>query len=974
MSEGEGMAAGDVVNTAARLQANAPVDGILVDEPTYRATRAVIEYRHGEPVQAKGKSQPISVWEAVEPRSRLGVDIAARSGAPLVGRTREVQILLDALDRARHGPQAELVTLVGVPGIGKSRLTAELAAAADAEPELIFWRQGRSLPYGEGVTYWALGEMIKAQAGILETDAAETAEEKLAATVSELIPDVSAAFWVESHLRPLVGLTGEETSGDRRGEEFAAWRRFFEALAERGSLVLVFEDLHWADSGLLDFVEYLVDWAGSVPLLVVCSARPELLERRPGWGGGKRNGATISLSPLTETDTEQLIAALLERAVLPAETQAALLARSGGNPLYAEEYVRMLQDRGFLRPREGGGWELDQDELPMPESVQAIVAARLDALSPGEKALLQDAAVAGKVVWVGALVAVSGESRHAVDDRLHTLERKEFVRRERRSSVGTETQYAFCHVLVRDVAYNQIPRGRRAEKHRLVAEWIESLAAGRSEDLAEMLAHHYISALDYARAAGQQTGALARRARLALREAGDRAHSLSAFEAAKHFYGAALDLWPLEDPDHPDVLLRYGRARYDADGAGAEVLVQARDALLTQGRREPAAEAEVVLASIAWIAGDHDRAFEHLESARELVETAAPSRAKAEVLSHHSRYLMLAEHDLEAIEVARAALNMAEALGLDELRAHALNNLGSARANAGDQTGLRDLERSIAIASEHNSPEAIRGYINLANQHEIAGDLRAAWELQDRGRQMARRLNQAPTGRFLQLVQVAENYYRGRWSEALELANAEITESEEETPHYLESDMLMMRGRIRLARGDQQRAVDDAERSLARARIAKDPQILFPAIAFAAETALAHGNGGRAGSLADELLAALVGEATGMWSYVTLAWVLLDLGREQELLPVMAVQNPGRWVDAATAIAKVDLTAAARLFAQIGSRPDEARAHMCAGARLMREGRPSAARPELEAALAFYREVEAVAYMHEAEALLPAAV
>ena len=492
-SEGEGMASGDVVNTAARLQASAPVNGILVGETTYRATERAIEYREAEPVAAKGKTEPVKVWEVLEPRARYGVDIGLRGRVPLVGREQELDVLLDALSRVRSESASQLVTLVGVPGIGKSRLVFELSAAVDEDPELIFWRQGRSLPYGEGVTFWALAEIVKAQAGILETDSAEAAVEKLRRSVKDVVADASEADWIESHLRPLVGLEDDaQPEGDRQAEAFGAWRRFFEHLAERSPLVLVLEDLHWADDGLLDFVDDLVEWASAVPLLVVCVARPELLSRRPGWGGGKPNATTLSLSPLTRDDTARLVAALLEQAVLPAELQTALLGRAEGNPLYAEEYVRMLQDRGFLR-REDGAWRFEgYDDLPLPESVQGIVAARLDALAAEEKALVQDAAVIGKVFWAGAVAAIGGLEQAAVEERLRGLGRKEFVRRERRSSVAGEDQYLFLHVLVRDVAYGQIPRAQRAAKHRAAAEWIASLSADRSEDRAEMLAHHYL--------------------------------------------------------------------------------------------------------------------------------------------------------------------------------------------------------------------------------------------------------------------------------------------------------------------------------------------------------------------------------------------------------------------------------------------------------------------------------------------------
>ena len=307
------MAAGDIVNTCSRLQSAAPVDGILVDESTYRATSNVIEYRDAEPVAAKGKTEPIRVWEVVAPRNRLGVDIAFRGGAELIGREQELRLLRDALARSERERAPQLVTLVGAPGIGKSRLLFELYAALDDDPEVFAnWRQGRSLPYGEGVSFWALGEMVKAQAGILESDSSDEAAAKLGTAVTTVVHDEVEAQWVDEHLGPLVGLEGpEEVGGDLRREAFAAWRRFFEALAETRPLVLVFEDLHWADDGLLDFVDHLVDWATDVPILVVCTARPELVERRPGWGGGKRSALTVSLSPLSDADIERLLQALL---------------------------------------------------------------------------------------------------------------------------------------------------------------------------------------------------------------------------------------------------------------------------------------------------------------------------------------------------------------------------------------------------------------------------------------------------------------------------------------------------------------------------------------------------------------------------------------------------------------------------------------------------------------------------------------
>jgi len=698
--QGEGMASGDVVNTAARLQAVAPTDGVLVDEVTFWATDRVITYRQVEPVAAKGKAAPVAVWLALGPRASLGVDVAQAARAALVGRDRELDLLHDAYCRARDEQSPQLVTLVGVPGIGKSRLVYELLQQVEADPELTTWRQGRCLPYGEGAAFWALGEIVKAQAGIQETDTADAAAGKLDRAVADLVGDEREAAWVTGHLRPLVGLGATTTLGDdRRGEAFAAWRRYLEALAEQRPTVLVVEDLHWADEALLDFCDHLVDWATEVPLLVVATARPELLVRRPGWGGGKPNTATVSLSPLSEEDTARLVADLLDQAVLPVELQTALLVRAGGNPLYAEEYVRMLVDRGFLH-RAGGTWRLERaDQLPLPETVQGIIAARLDVLSPEEKALLADAAVLGKVAWLGGLAALSASDPFTLEERLHALERKEFLRRERRSAVAGERQYAFRHALVRDVASGQLPRAARADKHRRAAEWIQALSPDRAEDRAELLAHHYGSALEFARAAGQDTTTLAQRARVALREAGDRALDLNAFAAAARWYGAALELWPMADPERPRLLLRLGQARFHAEQAGGDELADARDGLLAAGDREAAAEAEALLSRLARSQGLGEPTMEHARYAARLLEATGPSRAKALVLVNLASTLLESGHPHEAIKAGREAVAIAGELGLAELRGRALNYLGCARFEGGDFAGVVDLEQAVAITS-----------------------------------------------------------------------------------------------------------------------------------------------------------------------------------------------------------------------------------------------------------------------------------
>ena len=490
--QGEGIVTGDVVNTAARIQSAAPVDGVAVGEDTYRATKRVFEWDELEPIDAKGKSAPVAVRRPLRPVARFGSDVIRTHTTPFVGRDVERSLLAGLLDRAIRDRTVQLVTVVGEPGVGKSRQVAELLGDVDRRTELVRWRQGRCLPYGDGIAFWALGEIVKAHAGIFESDTPEVTRDKLRA----VLPDGDEGAWLEERLLPLVGL--EAATLVERAESFSAWRTFLESIAERVPTVLVVEDLHWADLALLDFLEHLVEHASGVPLFVLATARPELADRAPGWAGGVRNATTITLSPLSETDAARLVSGLLEQTLLPAELQRAIVDRAGGNPLYAEEVVRLLRDRGLLDDPDALA------DLPLPETIQALIASRLDTLSPERKSLLQDASVLGKVFWSGAVAAVGGTPHEQVAVGLHELERRELVRQSRTSAVEGERELAFWHALVRDVAYGQIPRPQRAQKHLAAADWIESRAGARVEDVADLLAHHLGEAVSLYEAVGER--------------------------------------------------------------------------------------------------------------------------------------------------------------------------------------------------------------------------------------------------------------------------------------------------------------------------------------------------------------------------------------------------------------------------------------------------------------------------------------
>ena len=651
--EGEGIVTGDVVNTASRLQGVAPVGGIAVSEQTYRQTERVFDYERLEPVDVKGKAEALALWRPLQARARFGADVTRTHTSPLIGRALEKSLLVGTFERSLEQRSCQLVTIVGEPGVGKSRLCAELFADVDERPELVTWRQGRCLPYGDGIAFWALGEIVKAECGILESDSPAEAEAKLERALPADDPDRP---WLKARLAPLVGAPAEPASQE---ESFTAWRRFLEALAAEGPTVLVFEDLHWADDALLSFLEHVADWSHDLPLLLLCSARPELFEQHPTWAAGLRNATTVNLAPLTDEETARLIAALLERVVLPAETQQALLERAGGNPLYAEEFVRLLADR------EQVGEAVEQ----VPDSVQALIAARLDTLSPERKSLLQDAAVVGKVFWAGAVAEMGGRDERELEQALHELARKELVRPSRTSSMQGEAEYGFWHLLVRDVCYAQIPRSARAARHRTAAAWLERQAGERSEDLADVLADHYLTALELVRAAGREEEALEleRSAIRYLALAGERALALDVDRAEQNL-ARALALAPEGHSERASLLERWVEAAQQQEGRIREALEALEEALaLYRERGETVAAARVMIArGIALqTVGDPGRE-ELLSEALALLEAQPPG---PELVSAHAELagsrLVVASYP-EAIAAADKALALAVDLGLPE--------------------------------------------------------------------------------------------------------------------------------------------------------------------------------------------------------------------------------------------------------------------------------------------------------------------
>jgi class 3 adenylate cyclase/tetratricopeptide (TPR) repeat protein len=928
---GETMATGDVLNTASRLETAAPVNSIFVSEKTYEATKDAIEYRDAKPVEAKGKAQPVPVWEAVS-----AAPLQERMHTtPLVGRERELAQLREALHRVREERAPQLVTIAGPPGIGKSRLVYELLQADDE----LSWRKGRCLPCGNGVVFWALGEIVKQHVGILESDSSEQGNAKLRAAVDDP--------WVVDHLRLLVGAgEGRETLGDRRAETFSAWRRFLTTLAEEHPLGLVLEDIHWADEGLLDFVAQLVEWARESPLFVLCTCRPELLERSPAW-----ETTAIRLSPLSDDETERLLYSLVEP-----DAPAELVARAAGNPLYAEQYARLLADRGSV------------EEAPV--TVQGIIADRLDNLRPEEKALLQSGAVVGNVFWSGALATLTGVDSWTVEERLLRLERREFVRRDRPSAVEGETQYSFGHVLLRDVAYAEIPRAERAEKHVRAAQWIESL--GRPDDHIELLAHHYVEALELSRAVGRETDELSERARLTLREAGERALALGAFTAAARQLAAALELWPADDVERPYLLLRCGTALRWAKDEGEKELAQARDLLIDAGDPGTAAEAELLLADIALNRGRLDRTGEHLDRAGALVGELGASRPKAYVLGHLARFHMIRDREDEAITLGQEALEMADRLGLEQLQVHVLNTVGTARVHSGDPAGVEDLERSIELALALNAvPDVLRGYNNLAAAFTELGDIRRSRNALEQGLENAERFGEWEPARGIRGNLINALHALGDWEEALRRADEFVREVEAGHASLQARSALAARANIRLARDDVIGALADARWCVDLFWPDADPAVLAPWVGWIGWMLLETEAPDEAEQSADECLALARESGPEAW-FPYDALLLLELGRAEHALRLQRRTRATRWSEAGERVLHGRLEEAADLYHRIGDLPAEARVRLRAAERLLADGHRAEAEDRLERSLAFWRSVGATRYMRQCEQLLSA--
>ncbi len=780
----------------------------------------------------------------------------AGDDSPFVGRSSEMAKVCEAYEQVQRANRPRLITLVGEPGTGKSRLVREFSSGRRT-------LTGRTPPFGRDDVFAPLAQVVRGHAAILDSDSPDVVTGKIRA-ISDDDP------WLATQLCALVGVTPQGS------DVLMAWRRLVEHIASE-PLVVIIEDLHWADDLLLDYLHGLADTADDVPLLILVTARPELIERRPAWG------EVVTLDPLSEEDTALLLRMLTTRHEVTADLPE-LLQRSAGNPLFAGEYVRMLRDG---------------DRETVPDTVQTVIGARLDSLPPLEKVVLQDAAVIGATVWPGAVAAVAEREVDEVTRCLEALRQRDFLKRSATSDVVGEAEYTFSHVLVRDVAYDRVPRTTRAMKHYHAAEWLKALPL----EHVPLLAHHFQQAVWLAEAAGRPCDVLGRKAREALTEAGRKATGLAARGTAVRSYQAALAVCPPGHEDRAGLLTLLGSS-LAWDSKGTEELAEAVDLYVARNDFTGAAEASVAAWRACFHRGDHQEAQRQLDRTLEFLAQAHPCERVFGVLAHAAHSLTLAARADEAITTARAAL--VGATGSE--RAVALETLGLARVKKGDPAGVDDIRQAIAERRNAGLSYSL-GLINLGTAHATLGDARARKAVRAEARVAAARHGDRFSLSFLDSSRYVELFWEGRYDEALRNLDEAIGNAPSQP--YLYS----IRSRIRLRTGDLEGARADAAKALETARTKAHPGELQHPLVLRARIALLDGEPADV----DELLTLLPGHQITGPIGVSLPIVLAAAGHGPESL---AGVSWSRWKDAAVAYLRGDRDEAVLTYREIGSVPD----------------------------------------------------
>jgi predicted ATPase/class 3 adenylate cyclase len=888
-AEGQGMVAGDLVNTASRIQSAAEPGMVLVGESTKRTTEAAIAYAEAGSFELKGKAEAVPLYTALRVTAgRAGSLKSVGLEAPFVGRDRELKLIKDLFHASAQDRRAHLVSVTGIAGIGKSRLGWEFYKYFDGIVEQIWWHRGRCLSYGEGVAYWALADMVRMRARITEDEQPEPAREKLRATLEEYVRDPAERAFIEPRLAQLLGL--EEGAGDRQ-DLFAAWRLFFERLADSGPAVLLFEDMQWADASLLDFVEYLLDWSRDCPLYVITLARPELHERRTGWGAGHRNFTSLYLEPLAETAMGQLLDGLVPG--LPETLREQILARAEGVPLYAVETVRMLLDRGLLAqegPIYGPTGEIET--LEVPETLHALIAARLDGLSSEERRLLQDGAVLGKTFSTGALVALGGGREAELEPLLSALVRKEVLGVQSDPRSPERGHYGFLQDLVRHVAYETLSKRERKTRHLAAAAHIEG-AFAQEEEVAEVLASHYLAAFDADRDADDAQTIRGRACQM-LTRAGERAASLGAPEEGRRYYDQAAQLTD-EPHQQADLLEQAGRLAARANRpAEARKRIERSMALRSEvGDRAGVARASVALAEVDVDEGRLDEAAARLQDA---VAKLEPSAELAAALAQLGRARVMAGH-ADAADPLERALALAERLLLPEVFVEALTSKALVLYNRGRLIEARVLLEAAAERAygEQLYASALRAENNLGVVLEASDRIAEAVELLDRMIVLARRRGDRRWESLLRTGGLIELTMLGRWDEALTIAAEEKPLAIGEVARAALVDIALIhceRGQLEQARallasGEELRDIDQSQGRAGHAAV--EARVLRAEGRNAEALAASE----RAVVLRDELSITDSRVKRGLVEAVEAALALHDLGKAEDLLAIPEGLDPG---------------------------------------------------------------------------------
>jgi class 3 adenylate cyclase/tetratricopeptide (TPR) repeat protein len=802
----QGMVAGDLVNTASRLQGVAQPGTVLVGEATQRAASKAIAFEKAGEQHLKGKQAPVEAWRAL----RVVAETGGRNRkdtleAPFVGRDEELRLFKDMFHATTREGRARLVSVIGPAGFGKTRLAWEFLKYIDGLADTVWWHEGRSPAYGDGISFWALGEMIRARCGLRETDDEQTTRAKVTAKVNETIADEQERRWIEPALLALLGVE----TGVAPEQLVGAWRTFFERLAATAPVVLVFEDFHNADSGLIDFVDHILEWSRAYPIYVVTLARPELLERRTDWGAGKRNFTSIYLEPLSEAAMREMLAGLVPG--LPEAAVKAIIARADGIPLYAVETIRMLLAEGKLALKDDVYVPVgDLTSLAVPETLTALIAARLDGLPPEDRALILDAAVLGQSFTPAALAAVSGQDGAVIEPRMHALVKRELL------AVGSDPrspergQYAFVQALIREVAYGMLAKRDRKTRHLAAARFFESLG---SDELAGALAGHYLAAHQNA-PEGAEADALAGQARIALKSAADRAISLGAHAQAVKFLDQAIGV-TRDEKDQAELRLAAARS--------AESAVQIDDSDRYYTEVATWARSNEDWSKLAIAETGHGRLLvnrSHVEPAIELLSSTIDElherlgdRELGQLYGQLARARSLYDDPAAALATADLGLAHAGRAHDPEMIADTLISKATALAGLGRVIEAVALLRGAIDLAERSS----FGRIDLRARNNLAGfvavnDPREAGEMLRIGLERARRLGEAGWVAALTVMNVFGSFWLGEWDELL----ADIEEAQGESSEVVRGSFLgVVRAWVQAARGDAKGAlasVADASR------------------------------------------------------------------------------------------------------------------------------------------------------------------